>query len=63
MFESLMIDYTLSQLHSLAEAAKISINILDKFKVSGVAVPDSIAYARAVSSLFDNLGDYKMSFF
>ena len=63
MFESLMIDYTLSQLHSLAEAAKISINIFDKFKVSGVAVPDSIAYARAVSSLFDNLGDYKMSFF
>lgn len=29
-----MIDYTLSQLHSLAEAAKISINILDKFKVN-----------------------------
>ena len=25
MFESLMIDYTLSQLHSLAKAAKISI--------------------------------------
>ena len=37
-----MIDYTLSQLHSLAEAAKISINILDKFKVSGVAVPDGL---------------------
>ena len=60
MFESLMIDYTLSQLHSLAEAAKISINIFDKFKVSGVAVPDGIAYARAAASFFDDLGDYKM---
>ena len=41
------------------ECSKISINIFDKFKVSGVAVPDGIAYAHAAASLFDNLGDYK----
>ena len=59
MFESLIRDYTISQLHSLAEAADISINICNKFKISGVAVPDGISYTYAAIGFFNDIADYK----
>ena len=42
MFENLMIDYSLSQLHNLAAAAKISVNIFDKYGIKEEALLDSL---------------------
>ncbi len=56
MIENLTIDFTLSQLASLCEAADLTIKFTENFKMP---VTDSISYARATSSLISNLYDYK----
>ncbi len=57
MIENLTIDFTLSQLASLCEAADLTIKFTENFKMP---VTDSISYARATSSLISDLYDYKV---